>query len=93
MHFEYFIFLFRSYSFGIETINTFILMYAPVFSSKPIPDSSVFRPKNPKPYTSGRHIPIWRRPRPGLKMGVENSDFDVRLMIQRTGQHKSNKNF
>ena len=27
MHFEYFIFLFRSYSFGIETINTFILMY------------------------------------------------------------------
>ena len=26
MHFEYFIFLFRSYSFGIETINTFILM-------------------------------------------------------------------
>ena len=48
MHFEYFIFLFRSYSFGIETINTFILLYAPVVSSKPISDSNVFRPKNPK---------------------------------------------
>ena len=48
MHFEYFIFLFRSYSFGIETINTFILMHASVVSSKPTPDSSVFRPKNPK---------------------------------------------
>ena len=28
-----------------------------------------------------------------LKTGVENSDFDVRLMIQRTGQHTSTKNF
>ena len=28
-----------------------------------------------------------------LKTGVENSDFDVRLMIQRTGQHNSTKNF
>ena len=37
MHFELFIFLFRSYSFGIETINTFILMYPysiPVFSDQ-----------------------------------------------------------
>ena len=43
----------RSYSFGIETINRFILMYAPVVSSKPIPDSSVFRQKDPKPLHLG----------------------------------------
>ena len=45
MYFEYFIFLCRSYLFGIETINTFILMYAPVVYAKPVPNSSVFRPK------------------------------------------------
>ena len=34
-------------------------MYAPVVYSKPMPDSSVFRPKRPrKPYTSWGHIPI-----------------------------------
>ena len=56
MRFEYFIFLFRSYSFGIQTINTFILMSAPVVSSKLISDSSVIK-KIQKPYTSVRHIP------------------------------------
>ena len=51
MQFE-FAYIFISFLFiGIETINTFILMYAPVVSSKPIPDSSVFRPKRPKTTT------------------------------------------
>ena len=58
MYFEYFIFVFRSYSFGIETINTFILMYADVLYSKPVPNSSVFRPKRPKNPTlrGGTHL-------------------------------------
>ena len=58
MYFEYFIFLCRSYLFGIETINTFILMYAPVVYAKPVPNSSVFRPKRPKNPTlrGGTHL-------------------------------------
>ena len=61
------IFLFLSYSFGIETINTFIHSVVP---SKTIPDSLRFQTKLGKvytrfqtktaqnPYPSGRHIPI-----------------------------------
>ena len=45
MHFEYFIFLFRSYSFGIETINTFILIYAPAVYLKPVPNFQCFQTK------------------------------------------------
>ena len=86
-------------------------MYAPVVSSKPIPDSSVFIPKRPQnptlrggTYLYGLYKEVppspgpnpfhdRQRQRPGLKMGLANSDFDVRLMIRRTGQHTSTKNF
>ena len=61
------IFLFLSYSFGIETINTFVHSVVP---SKTIPDSLRFQTKMGKvdtrfqtktgqnPYPMGRHIPI-----------------------------------
>ena len=65
IHFEFAYFSFFRYSFGIETINTFIHSVDP---PKTIPDSRpkwekcipVFRPKtSQKPYPMGRHIPIW----------------------------------
>ena len=58
------IFLFLAFSFGIETINTFIHSVVP---SKTIPDSRPKRAKcmtrfqtkkAQKPYPKGRHIPI-----------------------------------
>ena len=59
------LFLFLSYSFGIEAMNTFIHSVVPY---KTISDSRlkwakclpVFRPKQrKKPYPMGRHIAIW----------------------------------
>ena len=60
------IFLFRSYSFGIETINTLILSLVPL---KTIPDFRpkwtkcipVFGPKRPKNPTrwGSSYVPIW----------------------------------
>ena len=60
------IFLLLSYSFRIETINTFIYSHSSLENHIPIPDQKwtkcipVFRPKRrKKPYPMGRHIPMW----------------------------------
>ena len=53
MHFEYFIFLFRSYSFGIETINTFIRCTSCSYLETHTRFQCFQIKKTQKPYTSG----------------------------------------
>ena len=79
-------------------------MYAPVVSSKPIPHSSVFRQKDPKPLHFGAahiYMPYIREYPPPrvltpfmiVKNGCRKYNFDARFTFQRTGQHTSTKNF
>ena len=99
------IFLFRSYSFGIETISTLIHVHSrsllenrtrfqtkmgKVFSDQKGPKLLPFPYIREYPPDPDPFHDCWR-PRQGLQMGEENSIL-IRLMIQRTGRDTSTKN-
>ena len=99
------IFLFRPYSFGIETLNTSIHVRSRSSREK----HTRFQTKMGKVFSDQKRYPLggtylyglykglppgpdpFQRQRPGLKMSEENSIL-IRLMIQRTGRHNSTKN-
>ena len=76
--FRIFIFLLRSYSFGFETINTFMISHSSLEKQYPIPDHNgqnavipIFRPKRTKNhYTLRRSTYLSREYRPGQTINL-----------------------